>query len=280
MTAPAPVFGTIVVGIDGRSGGRDAAALAERLAGPGTTIALVHAHRAGDDGAAARDVLRAARQAIGGDVVLIDRASHHVAKLLHEVAGDLAAELIVVGSPQPRSDADQPLADLPAVVHHSPCSVAVSPRGYAEQPRTIARIGVGFRDAQPAQLALGVARGLALRLGCPVHALGVLQQTPSPWRGPAFGTLDAVQTITGNAEQDLRERLGRERGITTEVVAGEPVEQLAKFAERVDLLVVGAPGRGAMRRLVVGSVAQGLMGRTPCPLLIIGGQHVPAGTER
>lgn len=246
-----PTFRTILVGDDRARGGQDAAALARQFAEHGTTIIATH-HERGDS------------------------AARSVAKHLHELADQHHADLIVVGAPSARSHADQPLADLPAIVHHSPCSVAVAPRGYAQSLTKIGSIGVGFREVEPAQLATAIAIRLGERLQATVHALGVLQQTPSPWRGPALGTLDAVQSITGNAEHELRDQLARLPGVTAEVAVGEPVEQLRKFAERHQLLVIGAPGRGAMRRLVVGSVAEGIMSSCSCPLLIAGGERVPA----
>ena len=55
-----------------------------------------------------------------------------------------------------------------------------------------------------------------------------------------------------------------------EVLRGSPAEQLRRRAERddIDLVVVGAQGRGAAARVLLGSVADRLARTSPKPLLI------------
>lgn len=49
----------------------------------------------------------------------------------------------------------------------------------------------------------------------------------------------------------------------------DPVEALLDHAARADVLVVGARGRGAVTSALLGSVADALVHRTPCPIAII-----------
>ena len=63
-------------------------------------------------------------------------------------------------------------------------------------------------------------------------------------------------------------------------LTGSPVPELLKFAEReeVDLIVMGSHGRSGLSRLLMGSVAEGVMRKAKCPVLIV--KHpVPAAVE-
>ena len=60
-----------------------------------------------------------------------------------------------------------------------------------------------------------------------------------------------------------------------EVIDGHPAEVLAAESERLDLLVIGSRGYGALRATLVGSVAHELAGTSRCPVLL-----VPRGVDR
>jgi nucleotide-binding universal stress UspA family protein len=52
---------------------------------------------------------------------------------------------------------------------------------------------------------------------------------------------------------------------------GGPVHEIVAFAERehIDLIVMGSHGRTGLARLLMGSVAEGVARRAPCPVLIV-----------
>ena len=52
---------------------------------------------------------------------------------------------------------------------------------------------------------------------------------------------------------------------------GGPIHEIVDFAERehVDLIVMGSHGRTGLARLLMGSVAEGVARRAPCPVLIV-----------
>jgi nucleotide-binding universal stress UspA family protein len=64
--------------------------------------------------------------------------------------------------------------------------------------------------------------------------------------------------------------LGRRR-IVTRVVQGTPVEAIIEAVnkERFDLIVMGTHGRTGVGRVVLGSIAEQVMRRAPCPVLTI-----------
>jgi nucleotide-binding universal stress UspA family protein len=54
---------------------------------------------------------------------------------------------------------------------------------------------------------------------------------------------------------------------------GRPAEEIAALAEELDagLVVLGSRGLGLVKRLVVGSVAEGVVSLVPCPVLVVRG---------
>jgi nucleotide-binding universal stress UspA family protein len=77
------------------------------------------------------------------------------------------------------------------------------------------------------------------------------------------------------AERDVRaagQRLRRAGWrVRTALRAGEPLPALlaAAAAERADAVAVGVRGVGGVERLLLGSVAEGLLGRCPVPVLVV-----------
>jgi nucleotide-binding universal stress UspA family protein len=72
--------------------------------------------------------------------------------------------------------------------------------------------------------------------------------------------------------QEIAERL-RKAGLDTTalVVQGATVETILKEAMKldVDMIIVGTHGRGAMYKLVVGSVSEGVLQKSRCPVLVV-----------
>lgn len=54
-------------------------------------------------------------------------------------------------------------------------------------------------------------------------------------------------------------------------LTGAPADELLAFAERtgVDLIVIGSHGRTGLTRLIAGSVAEQVMRRSKCPVLVV-----------
>ena len=77
--------------------------------------------------------------------------------------------------------------------------------------------------------------------------------------------------------------LAQERGLEVELQSTEgltpKVIREAAADEKVGLVVVGSRGRGALARLVLGSVSHGLSHNCPKPLVIVPHHEKPAATE-
>lgn len=94
----------------------------------------------------------------------------------------------------------------------------------------------------------------------------------------AFSTGDLpVVPHEMESEEDVRQKLRQIReskpGIKIEdkFIEGTPVETIVSKAQscQADLIVMGTYGRTGFKRLFLGSVADHVLRRTPCPVLIV-----------
>jgi nucleotide-binding universal stress UspA family protein len=70
----------------------------------------------------------------------------------------------------------------------------------------------------------------------------------------------------------MDDELRRLRGLDDvegDVTYGEPSEELARFSEGLDLLIVGSHSYGPLRRLMNGSTASYLAKRSRCALVVV-----------
>jgi nucleotide-binding universal stress UspA family protein len=279
------MFRTIVVGVDGRDGGRDALSLAGRLApaGGGDLVAvrvLPFEHYTLRAGAApyttigehdARAEVEAELEQAGldGRVEVVGESSP--ARALHRVAERERADLIVVGSTH-HGRAGRVLAgdDAVAALHGSPCPVAVAPRGLAGREwNALATIGVGFDGSPEAGQAFALALRLARVCGASLLVRSVVA-TPLPYADFSAYEDEWTERAVAAAKAELVELLA-DVGVEAagEVTTGTPVAELAAFSERVDLLVLGSRAWGPVRRIVMGSTAASLTHEASAPLLVL-----------
>lgn len=73
-----------------------------------------------------------------------------------------------------------------------------------------------------------------------------------------------------------RDAAGRPIEIATELKTSPPVPTLIEMSEDADLVVLGGDGRGAVGRLLLGSVSSGVLRGAACPVAIIRGDE-PGG---
>jgi nucleotide-binding universal stress UspA family protein len=276
----AAAFNKVLVGVDGRQGGRDAIALAMRLAAPGARITLVHVdpvetHPNGSDPRAlARQMLSDERVRAAIEARLLAVTGSSAASALHQLAARRRHDLLVVGACHRgalgrRIVGDQAVESL----NGAPCAVAIAPTGYAP-PSRLTRIGVG-RDGSPeSTAALAAARAIATRTGATIEPLIVLPVQSIPYGQPIEHRWSEVGKQLTPA--DLA-RLGSD-DLDGRVSYGSPGEELACLSEEVDLLIVGSRSSGPVGRLFSGSTSNYLARHARCPLLVFprSADHVPA----
>jgi len=271
------MFTNVFVGVDGRQGGRDAIALARRLAAPDAAITLAHLYGsewllprgaqlvASLAAEQSQGLLATERATAGIDAHLVSGSQSSPGRGLHEIADRHHADLLIVGSSR-HALLGRALVgdDTRAALNGAPCAVAVAPRGYAQLGDGLRTIGVGYDGSTQAQAALAAARELAHRHGARIEALWVVSRQDvrddSPL--PAYW-----QQATDTLIEHRRQELERLVGIDGDATYGSPRERLSRFGDQVDLLIIGSRGYGPVDRLFHGTTSTYLARHLACPLL-------------
>jgi nucleotide-binding universal stress UspA family protein len=275
----------VLVGFDDSAGAWDALALTKTLAASAECEALLvdvlpgpepipipyrilPAERLPEETGAPLELARTSLRGIEVEARTVVGGSP--ARVLHDLAEMESAELIVVGSPH-RGPLGRTFLGSVAegLLHGSPAPVAVAPRGYRGQSHGAPRvIAVAYDGSAEAKLALVHAEALAAAAGAAIRVLtvaepaavvpGVAGYTPPLGLDPGDLIPAALASVDPMLEVDGRE------------LSGAPAAALATACEDgVDLRVTGSRGYGPLGRVFAGSVAAGVICRSPCPVIVV-----------
>lgn len=137
--------------------------------------------------------------------------------------------------------------------------------------RSIQRILLATDLSEASTTAANVALDLARDLGAELVIVHVLDR---PARGAGWANVPDLDPMTRRREGDARAltRRARREGIRTTFLPwdGDPGQSIVESAlsEDVDLVVVGSHGRGAVGRILLGSVSQYVIANAGCPVLV------------
>ncbi|MGZ4231005.1 MAG: universal stress protein [Solirubrobacteraceae bacterium] len=271
------MFTNVLVGVDGRQGGRDAIALARQLAAPGATITLANIYGSGwllprgievtaalqrDD---AERMLVAQRADAGVDAQIVATWNPSPGRGLHELAEKRRSDLLVVGSSR-RALLGRALIgdDTRESLNGAPCAIAVAPRAYSEAQNEFATIGVGYDGSAEAEAALAEAREIAARCGASIEALWVvsLQDVREDAPIPADWSRTADQLV-----DQCQQQLELLEGVEAHATYGGPKEELSRLGDRADLLILGSRRYGPLHRVFHGTTSTYLTRHVGCPIL-------------
>jgi universal stress protein A len=128
-----------------------------------------------------------------------------------------------------------------------------------------------FSDESRAPLAYGAA--LAGTFNASHHVLHVLQAVVTPDQEPV--ELEAPR-VEARAWEELRALLSSDKeyaglDATLAIEWGLPAVEIVRYAREkaIDLIAIGTHGRGSLKRLILGSVAESVVREAPCPVLTI-----------
>ncbi len=133
---------------------------------------------------------------------------------------------------------------------------------------------VGVDGSRESEVALRFAADEAKLRGALLRIVCAWEPSASGNLGEAFApTPDAFVQAEHQAEDLLRTALQQLQGESLEIEAiaeeGGPAAILLEQAAGAELLVVGSRGRGAAKRLLLGSVSHDLANHASCPLVIV-----------
>lgn len=183
------------------------------------------------------------------------------------------------------------------MAHHSPVPVLVLNEQAMEEENELQEMAHPLRILVPldgsalAETALRPAVQLLTALGLPLQGeLHLVRVVDLP---SAYGRMKSQAHITDTMQEEARQEaerymniitercklefaaLGFHLQITSSVISNIDVAgTIVKEAEHYDLIALATHGRGGLRRLVMGSVAEQVLGVTKRPLLIIRLPHI------
>jgi nucleotide-binding universal stress UspA family protein/mono/diheme cytochrome c family protein len=140
----------------------------------------------------------------------------------------------------------------------------------------IKRILVPIDFSANSTRALEYACRLAVKFGASIHLVHVCE-VPSMMSASmdayAIAYTDWSQRLGEEAELQLNREAARisDLTVTTEVLFGNPAMSIidAATANRIDLIVMGTHGHGAVMHMVMGNVAERVVRGAPCPVLTV-----------
>lgn len=271
------VVAGVLAGILGDETDRDVIALAQELVSPQGKLTLLHLHlvtaKPARDSGSLVDAAKC-QQALQRLAALADELSVNAElccvetqwprRGLLEFAARRDADLLVVGASRGDENDRTFLGDdTRKVLEYAPCAVAVAPLKFAGRAGPIKKIGIGFDGSAQSERALALAR----RLAAERHAeLSAFEAVPAPVY--ARDPWDVKGDVPDHVEA-ARQRVAALDQLQAEAGFGDPVDELARYGQSVDLLVIGGHHYRPIDHLSEQSTAQRLADEVTTPLLVL-----------
>ena len=131
-----------------------------------------------------------------------------------------------------------------------------------------------FSDCSESALRYG--RAMAAALGASLHLLHVVQDPyTQPWAAEAFPA--PLGDLLVQWEEQARKRMletlpeAEQAHVTIATQIGSPFFEIVRYAQEqeIDLIVIGTHGRGPIGHMLLGSVAEKVVRKAPCPVLTV-----------
>jgi nucleotide-binding universal stress UspA family protein len=197
------------------------------------------------------------------DSIVADSVPEAVA----EYARENEADLIVMGTAR-RSGLRTlfPQSTASAVVRQAPCPVLTVLDEADNVPGPIDEIFVPYDFSEPAADALRYGEALAELYGATVTLVHVIHDLTVPMEYEVDVPEMATANVQSRAEAALQEVASDRHRVL--VTTGNPGRRIVEVTEEhdADLLVLSTHGRTGLRRLLIGSVAEQVIRRAPCPV--------------
>jgi nucleotide-binding universal stress UspA family protein len=132
-----------------------------------------------------------------------------------------------------------------------------------------ARILVPTDFSAASEGALEQGRRLAIHFHATLHLIHVAENL---FLRAVVGDPRSLEAAAARQLQDQLTETDRQHGAIAVVNrSDEPANEILRYAEsaNIDLIVIGTHGRTGLARVVLGSVAEDVVRRAPCPVLIV-----------
>jgi nucleotide-binding universal stress UspA family protein len=227
----------------------------DTLAPPMVNMELMQAQET-----AARERLEAWKAEAAGEGVLLTprvRTGSSAYEGILDEAGETQPDLIIMGRHGYTGLTRLLMGSVTArVIGHSPCNVLVVPR---EVPLSFKRLLVASDGSPFSEAAWTEALLLAKTMGSALIGVAVAaSERDIPVAAKVVRNLEAAASQQGIA-------------LDTMIPVGRPEEGIVKAADfkGASLIIVGSHGRTGLKRLLMGSVAERVIGDAKCPVLVV-----------
>lgn len=227
-----------------------------------------------------RGTLESASEASGIDLSALPITQEQIesaapAETILDYTEENAIDLIVMGT-HGRRGVNRMLFGSVAeeVVRNAPCPT-LTIRNDAEQApgKAVRRVlaPVDFSDASDE--AVQHAKEIALTYGAEIDLLHVVEEPVYPsaygYEAAAFPTAEVIENVEAQLGDMAREQIGYEH-VTIEARTGNPAHEILDYIDEneVDLTVIATHGRTGLDRMLLGSVAERVLRRSPSPVFI------------
>jgi nucleotide-binding universal stress UspA family protein len=227
----------------------------DTLAPPVVNLALMQAQETATK--ARLEIWKAEAAKAGVSLTPRIRTSASAYEGILEEAGEVQPDLIIMGRHGYTGLTRLLMGSVTArVIGHSSCNVLVVPQG----------VTVSFRRLMVA------SDGSAFSEAAWTEALSLAKTMGSDLIGVAVAAADRdIQAVTEVVRK--LEAAASQQGVTldTMIPMGRPEEGIVKAAEfkGASLIIVGSHGRTGLKRLLMGSVAERVIGTAKCPVLVV-----------
>jgi nucleotide-binding universal stress UspA family protein len=218
-----------------------------------------------------------ARATVGAAALYRNVASTSAAHGLADLAEDVEAAMVIVGTSQETGLVRSLLgSSTERLLHGATAPVTVvPPRWRQAAPDRISRIGVAYIDTRDAREALRVAVLVAQRIPARLTLYSVLGQSSERysylvgrWDEQAF--IEKARDSFGQALDFAAAGVPPELEPRTVLLEGPVVESLAALGpDDVDVLMCGSRGYGPARRVLLGGVSSRLIRRARLPVAVV-----------
>jgi nucleotide-binding universal stress UspA family protein len=165
---------------------------------------------------------------------------------------------------------------LASVIDQVACPLPIAHRLRELLMIEIKRIALPTDFSDPCWTAAQYAFELARRFDAQLDLLHITESTLTAMPSPGSPLPPEVVADTREeAERELRDWHASEfdelPAVTREVIRGVPFVEIVRFAKQhdVDLIVMGTHGRTGLPHLLIGSVAERVVRKSPCPVLTV-----------
>jgi nucleotide-binding universal stress UspA family protein len=221
-----------------------------------------------------------ARKLPGETVPAVVHESSSVPTGLMELAAELKASLVVVGSSSSGLLGRVALGSVTGrLVHSAAVPVAIAPRGYPVQPTGLRRISASYGGEADINGLIGAAAELAKKWSVPLRIVSFTVRPSSPFGGqPNTAAEDlVVQQWARRTHDEISRQLDSARTLVAapdvEVVVGSgpdwhnAVESVGW--EAGDILALGSGAAGPAAQVFLGSAASKILRYSPVPVVIV-----------